>query len=64
MAVEAASGTALGAIADVLRTGSNDVYVVRSGKDEVLIPGTVDAIVQLDLERGCMVVADWVLLQE
>lgn len=58
------SGSQLGQIIDVLRTGSNDVYVVRKGSVETLVPGIRDAIVRLDLQEREMIVADWVLQSE
>lgn len=54
-------GTAVGPIIDVLRTGSNDVYVVQSGREEILVPGIRDAVVVLDLQARIMVIDRWVL---
>lgn len=59
--VLAEDGTALGAVADVLRTGSNDVLVLGSGRSERLIPVIKDAIEQLDLHARCIRVRNWVL---
>ncbi|MGH2443678.1 MAG: ribosome maturation factor RimM, partial [Chloroflexota bacterium] len=40
--VEVAGGRMLGPITEVLRTGSNDVYIVGRGSDAILIPGIRD----------------------
>jgi 16S rRNA processing protein RimM len=46
---------ALGVVADVLRTGANDVYVVqRTDGSEVLIPALDETVLEVDLERGEM----------
>lgn len=52
-----ADGVALGRVADILETGSNDVYVVRDNeKREYLIPALKDVIKDIDLEKGLMVI--------
>ena len=47
-------GQFLGHIVEVMETGSNDVYVVRSDDGEALIPATEDVVQSIDLERGRM----------
>ncbi|WP_373498547.1 ribosome maturation factor RimM [Desulfococcus sp.] len=47
----------LGKIASIFRTGSNDVYVARNGREETLIPGLASVVKSVDLEKGCMTVA-------
>lgn len=54
----------LGPITDVLRTGSNDVWVVNQGKQSVLIPAIADAIHELNLRENYAVVLPWVLESE
>lgn len=49
-------GTFLGKVADVLRTGSNDVYVVHDGAREVLLPAIEDVVRSIDLRANRMVV--------
>lgn len=44
-------GEYLGRVAEVLETGSNDVYVVRDG-EEILIPALSDVILDVDLDKG------------
>lgn len=46
----------LGRIASIFRTGSNDVYVARDGKDETLIPALVSVVKAVDLENGTITV--------
>lgn len=56
LAVRTEDGVVLGRVAEVLRTGSNDVYVVRHDHHEVLIPAIDSVVVHLDLAAGTMVV--------
>lgn len=49
-------GQALGRLADIFSTGSNDVYVVRGARGELLLPATDDVIKNIDLERRMMLV--------
>jgi len=49
-------GRRLGAIEEILETGSNDVYVVRNGGSEILIPSTSDVVMSIDLQSGKMIV--------
>lgn len=49
-------GRCLGRLASILRTGSNDVYVVRTDGEEVLIPALSWVVKTVDLENGTMVV--------
>lgn len=50
------AGEWLGKIEGVFPTGSNDVYVCRNGKREILLPAVGECIRQIDLERKVMVV--------
>jgi 16S rRNA processing protein RimM len=49
-------GRQLGSVSEVLRTGSNDVYVVSHGGKELLIPAIEDVILQVDVARRRMLV--------
>ena len=49
----------VGRIKDVIRTGSNDVWMVNEGRDTILVPATKDAVVKLDVAAGVIVVARW-----
>ncbi len=46
------SGECLGRVVEILPTGSNDVYVVRGPRGEVLIPATSEVVTDLDLDAG------------
>lgn len=57
------SGKYLGIIKSILQTGSNDVYVVEGAgaktdkdKGEILIPGTYDAVREIDVAGKKMIV--------
>lgn len=54
--VEAESGESLGQVVEVLKTGANDVYVVRGPWGEVLLPAVKDVVLKLDIEARQMVV--------
>ncbi len=54
--VEDTNGESLGQLADVLSTGSNDVYVVRGERGELLLPALDDVIREVDLTGGRIVV--------
>jgi 16S rRNA processing protein RimM len=60
-AVFGEDGREIGRIADVLRTGANDVFVVRAHGEEVLIPAISDAIAEMDVAGKRVVVREWVL---
>jgi 16S rRNA processing protein RimM len=49
-------GRRLGTIRQIIETGSNDVYVVQEGQEEVLIPALAEVVREVDLERRLMVV--------
>jgi len=51
--VRTPEGGVVGQVTDVLRTGSNDVYVVRSGDGrEILFPALTGVVLSIDLEAG------------
>ena len=57
MDVLAEDGSPLGRVVQILRTGSNDVYVVRDGEgNETLVPALADVLLDVDPDRGRMVV--------
>lgn len=49
-------GEFLGNITEILATESNDNYVVRSTKGEILIPAIEDVVKSIDLDKGCLVI--------
>jgi len=61
LAVFSKSGERLGVVEEVLERPANDVWVSREGTIEHLIPATKDAVVEVDIVRGRIVVADWLL---
>lgn len=57
LSVATADGLVLGRVAEILETGSNDVYVVRDDKKkEYLIPALKDVVRDIDLEKGLMLI--------
>jgi len=61
LAVVTSSGQQMGVVEEVLERPANDVWVSREGAVEHLIPATRDAVVEVDLPGGKVVVADWLL---
>ncbi|HKW59034.1 MAG TPA: ribosome maturation factor RimM [Candidatus Dormibacteraeota bacterium] len=60
LAVITPAGRRVGVVEEVLERPANDVWVSRDGTIEHLIPATKDAIVEVDVVGGRVVVADWV----
>ena len=57
LAVADADGAPIGELAEVLRTGANDVYLVRrEGARDLLIPAIPEVILEVDLAAGRMTV--------
>jgi len=52
LAVYGNDGHYLGTVVEIIYTGSNDVYVVRNGTQETLIPALRDVVHTIDLEQG------------
>ena len=51
-------GLYLGVLTEILETGANDVYLIKSDlEEEVLIPATEEMILEIDLDRQKMIVA-------
>ena len=49
-------GNVLGRVVEVLPTGSNDVYVISGLRGELLLPALSDVVLEIDLDRGQMIV--------
>ena len=49
-------GELLGTVTEILTADSNDNYVVRGAKGEILIPAIEDVIKSIDLNKGCIVI--------
>ena len=54
MSVHTTDGDYLGTIAQILPTGSNDVYVVQDGSRETLVPALDWVVVEVDVAAGTM----------
>ena len=54
--VKTEEGKFLGRLEEIMRTGSNDVFVVRKDQKECLIPATDEVVVRVDLEGKTMVI--------
>jgi len=50
------TGRYLGTVKDILETAANDIYVVREGREEFLIPAIQDVVKTIDLEKGTMII--------
>lgn len=51
--VETDEGQMLGEVADVIQTGANDVYVVRTAEEkELLLPAIRDCVRSVDMKNG------------
>ena len=60
LAVTTVDGQPMGTLVHIMETGSNDVYVVRSGRREVLVPALASVVRRIDLVGRQM----WVDLPE
>jgi 16S rRNA processing protein RimM len=56
MSVYTAEDTYLGTLASILPTGSNDVYVVRNGDEEILLPALASVVQAIDTDQRRMTV--------
>ncbi len=56
MEVFSESGEKLGTIVEIFETGSNDVYVMKSGRKEIYLPATKEIIKQVDRDAKRMVI--------
>jgi 16S rRNA processing protein RimM len=53
---DATSHEILGSVTDIIETGANDVYVVKSERGEVLVPAIKDVVKQIDPAAGRMLI--------
>lgn len=56
LAVLDEQGRSIGELTDILATGANDVYVVKNGEKEYLIPAISDVVLTIDLTMRTMTV--------
>lgn len=61
LAVATAAGRDLGRLVEVLERPAHDVWVARLDNVEHLVPATREAVLEVDLEAGRVLVADWLL---
>ncbi|MCI0802347.1 MAG: 16S rRNA processing protein RimM, partial [Chloroflexi bacterium] len=54
--VRTVAGEELGELAEILETGSNDVYVVSGAAGEILVPALSHVVREIDIDAGLMVV--------
>lgn len=52
--IDADKNEEIGSLCDVTETGANDVYHIKSGEKEYLIPAIPDVIEKIDLDEGKM----------
>lgn len=52
------TGRYIGTLRDILTTGSNDIYVVRDGEDEILIPAIHEVVKEIDIENKRMIISE------
>jgi 16S rRNA processing protein RimM len=64
MSVYLSDGGFVGKLEDILETGSNDVFVVRNGDTEHLIPALKSIICEVDVVHKKMTVSKWEGLTE
>ena len=51
-------GRCIGRIKHILATGGNDIYVVRDGEKEVLIPAIHDVVEEIDLANRKIIISE------
>ena len=56
LTVHTDQGVELGTLVDIFETGSSDIYVVRGGSKEYLIPAIADVIAGIDIPGGKMTI--------
>jgi 16S rRNA processing protein RimM len=54
--VETTDGRLIGSIDEVFFNGANDVWVVRDGRGEILVPVIEDVVRRIDLEGGRVII--------
>lgn len=52
------SGELIGRIKEIINTGSNDIFVVKSDSSEILIPALNEIVESVDLENRRMIISD------
>jgi 16S rRNA processing protein RimM len=52
--VHTESGEPLGRVVEVISTGANDVYVIRTAEGELLLPAIRDVVLAVDMDAGVL----------
>jgi 16S rRNA processing protein RimM len=52
--VNVADGALLGYLEEIIPTQAHDVYVVRQGEREILLPAVEDVIIEINLKEGVL----------
>ena len=52
------TGKLIGRIKEIINTGSNDIFVVKSDTSEILIPALQEIVESVDLENRQMIISD------
>ena len=55
--LNAQDGALLGSLEEIIPTPGNDVYVVRQGERELLLPAVEEVVTEINLEEGWIKVA-------
>lgn len=55
--IHAEDGSILGHLEEIWPTGAHDIYVVRQGTREVLLPAVEEVVQEIDLQEGCIKVS-------
>ncbi len=50
------NGKYLGKVEEVIKTGSNDVFVIKKGKQEILVPALKEIILEVNLEDQKLII--------
>jgi 16S rRNA processing protein RimM len=57
MDIKTLEGKRIGKIKEIIKTGSNDVYVVSNNEKEVLIPATREVVKKIDLKNKVITIS-------
>ncbi|MFZ7111351.1 MAG: ribosome maturation factor RimM [Desulfatiglandales bacterium] len=58
LAVYLKTGPYIGTLSHILPTGAHDIYVVREGEKEILIPAIQDVVKEIDLTNGRVIIEE------
>lgn len=53
------TGELLGTIKDIINTGSNDIFVIKTGSSDLLIPALREVVESIDIKNRKMIVSHW-----